>query len=92
LREWIQTVFFPGVPDADLDNLMQLYPADITKGSPFDTGRFNALTRQYKRIAAFQGDSVFQAPRRWMLENTLPTNPNVWAYGKSSLLDSEIRY
>jgi hypothetical protein len=27
-----------------------------------------------------------------MLENTLPTNPNVWAYGKSSLLDSEIRY
>jgi len=67
---------------------MQLYPADITKGSPFDTRLLNALTPQFKRIAAFQGDGVFQAPRRWMLENTVPGNPNVWVYRKSYLLNS----
>lgn len=82
MRQWVQTEFFPGIPDADLDELLRLYPADITKGSPFDTGPLNALTRQFKRIAAFQGDGVFQAPRRWMLENTRPINPSIWVYGK----------
>ena len=88
MKGWIKNVFLPGVSGADVDKIMQLYPADITKGSPFDTGRFNALTPQFKRIAAFQGDGVFQAPRRWMLENTIPGNPNVWVYRKSCLLNS----
>ena len=83
MKTWITTSLFPGIPDADVDELLALYPSDIRKGSPFDTGIFNALTPQFKRIAAFQGDGVFQAPRRWMLENTLPENPNVWFYGAS---------
>ncbi|KAF9046245.1 carotenoid ester lipase precursor [Panaeolus papilionaceus] len=80
LKNYIKTVFLPGVTDAQLDKLADLYPGDITQGSPFNTGILNALTPQFKRIAAFQADGVFQAPRRWMLQNTLPTNPNVWAF------------
>ncbi|KAF8955263.1 carotenoid ester lipase precursor [Flammula alnicola] len=80
LINYIKTVFLPGTPDAQITQLAALYPSDITQGSPFDTGILNALTPQYKRIAAFQGDGVFQAPRRWLLQNTVPTNPNVWAF------------
>ncbi|KAF8158420.1 carotenoid ester lipase precursor [Crassisporium funariophilum] len=80
LKQYIKTVFLPGTPDAQIDQLAEFYPGDITQGSPFNTGILNALTPQFKRIAAFQGDGVFQAPRRWMLQNTVPTNPNVWAY------------
>ncbi|KAF8877142.1 carotenoid ester lipase precursor [Gymnopilus junonius] len=80
LLNYVKTNFFPGVTEDDLAQFAELYPADITQGSPFDTGILNAITPQFKRIAAFQGDGVFQAPRRWLLQNTLPTNPNVWAF------------
>jgi hypothetical protein len=67
---------------------MQLYPSDVTQGSPFDTGLDNAFTPQFKRISAFQGDVVFQGPRRWMVENKVTTD--VWVYGMSiPLFDSE---
>ncbi|KAF8883776.1 carotenoid ester lipase precursor [Gymnopilus junonius] len=80
LLNYVKTNFFPDVTEDDLAQFAELYPADITQGSPFDTGILNAITPQFKRIAAFQGDGVFQAPRRWLLQNTLPTNPNVWAF------------
>lgn len=35
-------------------NLLALYPQDPAAGSPFDTGEQNALTPQYKRLAALQ--------------------------------------
>jgi acetylcholinesterase len=50
--------------------ILEAYPADPTQGSPFDTGSENAITAQYKRIAAILGDIVFQAPRRFFLQNT----------------------
>ncbi|KAH9480374.1 Lipase 1 [Psilocybe cubensis] len=78
--DYIKNVFFPGVTDDQLSQLATLYPSDILQGSPFDTGILNALTPQFKRIAAFQGDGVFQAPRRWLLNNVVPKNPNVWAF------------
>jgi hypothetical protein len=34
-------------------------------------------------MSAFQGDVVFQAPRRWMVENKVTVN--VWVYGMSSI-------
>ncbi|KAG6829134.1 hypothetical protein H0H92_005608 [Tricholoma furcatifolium] len=65
---YITNVFLPGTTQAEVDNIAALYPSDITQGSPFDTGILNALTPQYKRIAAFMGDGVFQAPRRFFLQ------------------------
>ena len=66
--------------DAQVTKIAELYPSDITQGSPFGTGKFNALTPQFKRLAAFQGDLVFQAPRRWFLQNTADKQ-DVWFFG-----------
>ncbi|KAF9523405.1 carotenoid ester lipase precursor [Crepidotus variabilis] len=80
LKTWMQTVFDPVMTSSTVDKLMDLYPHDITQGSPYDTSILNAITPQFKRIAAFQGDAVFHGPRRWLLGNTVPKNPNVWSY------------
>ncbi|KAJ8496267.1 hypothetical protein ONZ51_g1208 [Trametes cubensis] len=69
LRSYIVDNYLPTPATDDLDNLMTLYPADVTQGSPFDTGILNALTPEFKRLAAIQGDLVFQAPRRFFLQN-----------------------
>ncbi|KAI0326234.1 carotenoid ester lipase precursor [Cubamyces sp. BRFM 1775] len=69
LRAYIVDNYMPALTTEDLDDLMTLYPADITQGSPFDTGILNALTPEFKRLAAMQGDLVFQAPRRFFLQN-----------------------
>ncbi|KAJ3998821.1 Alpha/Beta hydrolase protein [Lentinula boryana] len=79
LATYVQTVFLPDISDSDLAELLTQYPADITQGSPFNTGILNAITPEYKRIAAFQGDAVFQAPRRFFLQN-LSGKQSIWSF------------
>jgi len=79
LLNYIKTIWLPGAADADLAKLAKLYPADITDGSPYDTSILNALTPQSKRIASFQGDAVFQAPRRFFLQS-LSGKQNIWSF------------
>jgi hypothetical protein len=50
-----------------MDELLKLYPQNVTLGSPYDTGTQNAFTPEFKRIASILGDLVFQAPRRFFL-------------------------
>ncbi|KAI0354803.1 carotenoid ester lipase precursor [Trametes cingulata] len=69
LRSYIKSNYLPAATSSELDQLLKVYPEDITQGSPYDTGILNALTPQYKRIAAMQGDLVFQAPRRFLLQS-----------------------
>lgn len=45
--------------------------------APFDTGVLNQLYLQFKRLAAFQGDIIFTAPRRWLLKHAAIKN-KVW--------------
>ncbi|KAF8895233.1 carotenoid ester lipase precursor [Infundibulicybe gibba] len=78
-KTYIQTVFFPGTSDSSVNTLAALYPGDIREGSPYDTGVFNALTPQYKRIASFIGDSMLQAPRRFFL-NQRSGKQNTWSF------------
>jgi len=66
-RNYWQTNYFPTANSSVIDSLAQLYPNNIVDGSPYDTGTANNLTSQYKRLASFQGDLVFQAPRRSFL-------------------------
>ena len=82
LRAYITSQFLPNAPKSDIDKLFTLYPGDITKGSPFDTGILNALTPQYKRIAALLGDIVFQSARRFFLENR-SSKQNTWSFRQS---------
>ncbi len=58
-------VFFRNAPTESLDIVVKLYPDDPAQGSPFGTGNDDQLAPMYKRMAAFQGDVVFQAPRRF---------------------------
>ncbi|KAF8154264.1 sterol esterase [Crassisporium funariophilum] len=65
---YMQENFFPNISAAQFKELELAYPDDITQGSPFNSGTANALTPQYKRLAAVLGDYEFQAPRRFLLE------------------------
>ncbi|RDX41381.1 carotenoid ester lipase precursor [Lentinus brumalis] len=60
-------------------NVTYLYPDDPAQGSPFGTGNDDQLAPMYKRMAAFQGDVVFQAPRRFFLEQRSSKQP-AWSY------------
>ena len=68
-REYISEVFLSDVNSTDVDRVLQLYPSDPAAGSPFDTGDANVVTPEYKRISAFIGDIVFQAPRRLLMQS-----------------------
>ncbi|KDR71926.1 hypothetical protein GALMADRAFT_785342 [Galerina marginata CBS 339.88] len=70
-KDYVQNTLLQGIgiTDAEASQIASLYPSDLTQGSPFDTGITDALSPQYKRLAAFQGDLTFQAPRRFLLQS-----------------------
>ncbi|PPR03797.1 hypothetical protein CVT24_007477 [Panaeolus cyanescens] len=78
-QNYITSNWAPGATADDLAPLFTYYPSDAASGSPFDTGANNTLTPQFKRMAAFQGDVMFQAPRRFMLEQ-FSGRQNMWSY------------
>ena len=79
LRAYLTEFFLINVTDSDVDKLLALYPQDPALGSPFDTDTQNEFTPEFKRIAALLGDFVFQAPRRWLLDN-VSGKQNTWSY------------
>uniref|UniRef100_A0A8H8CFU5 Carboxylic ester hydrolase n=1 Tax=Psilocybe cubensis TaxID=181762 RepID=A0A8H8CFU5_PSICU len=88
--DYMKTNYFEDIASAEqLKAISIAYPQDVTQGSPFNTGASNALTPQFKRLAAIQGDLEFQAPRRFFLETaskTQPTYSYLYKRGKSVLL------
>jgi len=58
-----------GITNAEISQLSSLYPSDLSQGSPYDTGVADTLSTQYKQLASFQGDLVFQAPQRFLLQS-----------------------
>ena len=85
LHSYIKENYIPAASDSDIDSVLQAYPADPSQGSPFDSGSHYNITAQYKRLAAFQGDLIFQAPRRFFLNATAAKQPT-WAFRASCLL------
>ncbi|KAF9529883.1 Alpha/Beta hydrolase protein [Crepidotus variabilis] len=73
--EYVKSNFLPNVTDAQLKAIALAYPEDPAQGSPFDTGSAYALTPEFKRIAAFQGDLFFHGPRRNFLRILSKTQP-----------------
>jgi hypothetical protein len=49
--EYIKQFWFPDASDDQIATIGTLYPDDPSMGSPFNTGIFNALTPEYKRLA-----------------------------------------
>ncbi|KAF7298756.1 Carboxylic ester hydrolase [Mycena indigotica] len=66
---WVHSNWVPQATTAQANTFSSLYPSSLSDGSPFDTSILNGLTSQFKRIAAFQGDGVFQAPRRFFQQS-----------------------
>jgi acetylcholinesterase len=81
LETYIKTILLPNITDAEYQTIALAYPSDVTQGSPFGTGALNALTPEFKRLAAFNGDFVFQAPRRLFL-NQLSGRQKTWSFCK----------
>ncbi|KAI0060458.1 carotenoid ester lipase precursor [Artomyces pyxidatus] len=86
LQDYLSQIYLPNATTAEIEHLLELYPEDITEGSPFDTGILNALTPQFKRLAALQGDVVFQAPRRFFLQQR-SGKQNIWSFLSKRLKD-----
>ncbi|GJJ08501.1 hypothetical protein Clacol_002719 [Clathrus columnatus] len=70
-ENYLHRNYYPDASDAQFAPLKLLYPNNPAAGSPFGTGDANQLTPQFKRLAAFQGDAVFQAPRSLRKDKTL---------------------
>ncbi|KAE9396133.1 alpha beta-hydrolase [Gymnopus androsaceus JB14] len=79
LATYIQTEILTTISAANLAEALVQYPENILDGSPFDTGILNAITPEFKRIAAFIGDAVFQAPRRFFLQSLSGKQP-IWSF------------
>lgn len=73
--DFLRQVWFPGASRADVEPILEAYSSDPAAGSPFDTGNANAISSQYKRIAAVQGDWFFQAQRRTLLKEYASKQP-----------------
>lgn len=80
-ESYVRTVIFPNITDAEYHAIAEAYPSDPVQGSPFGTGTSNVLTPEFKRVAALNGDVIFQAPRRLFL-NKLSGKQNAWAFCK----------
>ncbi|KDR73256.1 hypothetical protein GALMADRAFT_1341677 [Galerina marginata CBS 339.88] len=70
---YMKSNYFPKISPTQLAALAEAYPDDVTQGSPFNTGTANAITPQFKRISAIQGDLAFQAPRRFFIQTASKT-------------------
>ncbi|KAH9936513.1 sterol esterase [Fomitopsis serialis] len=77
--EYVQSNYIPIASDSQIEDLGEAYPSDISEGAPYDTGLLWALTPEFKRLASFQGDWLWQAPRRYFLE-TVSQTQDAWAY------------
>nr|ABI13535.1 lipase [Geotrichum candidum] len=77
VKKWLQYIFNQA-SDSSIERVLELYPQTLSEGSPFRTGILNALTPQFKRVAAILSDLLFQSPRRIMLNATKDVNR--WTY------------
>ncbi|KAI0356737.1 alpha/beta-hydrolase, partial [Trametes cingulata] len=78
-KTYVHDQWFLKVPLKNLTKLFKLYPDDPAAGFPFGTGAAKELSPQFRRIAAFQGDVVFQAARRFFLDQVSSRQP-AWSF------------
>lgn len=69
VKDYYKTYWWPAATDEQLNRLLELYPQDPTKGSPYGTGLLYSIPLQYKRLASITGDYSFQSQRRAFLGN-----------------------
>ena len=80
---YIRNKWVPAITDAELQQVALAYPTDPNQGSPYDSGLLNQQTPVYKMLSSFNGDLIFQAPRRLFLSIASKTQ-KTWSYGALS--------
>ncbi|KAJ7630276.1 alpha beta-hydrolase [Roridomyces roridus] len=84
---YVHANYFPAATEDQIAKMGHLYPNDPKKGSPFGTGTNNQLSPQFKRLASFQGDLIFVAPRRFFLEHA-SSRQNTWSWLSTAFKNS----
>ncbi|OCH92464.1 alpha/beta-hydrolase [Obba rivulosa] len=80
---WLATQALPGVSDAEIAQILELYPNDPIQGSPFDTGTTNQVFPHFKQLAAIEGDLEFQG----LLSKLYKDLPGIGAGTSTDLLN-----
>ncbi|KAK0460407.1 esterase 1 [Desarmillaria tabescens] len=71
----------PMIPSAVMDDLMMLYPDDPALGSPYGTGNDTfGFSSGYKRMAAMNGDLMFDSQRRMILQHAANNRVKTFGY------------
>ena len=78
-KQYVHSNYLSKTTAEQIDVVAQAYPSDPSTGSPFGTGNASEATPEFKRLAAFQGDWGFMAPRRHFFKHTANAQP-VWSY------------
>ncbi|KAF8581752.1 sterol esterase [Ramaria rubella] len=78
-EDYLHSNYLTSASDTQFQSVMTFYPSDPTQGSPFGTGTDCQVTPEFKRIAAFQGDYLLQAPRRVFMQMASNTQ-DIWGF------------
>ncbi|KAK0479193.1 extracellular triacylglycerol lipase precursor [Armillaria novae-zelandiae] len=79
----------PTIPSDVMDDLMMLYPDDPALGSPYGTGKETfGLSSGYKRMAAINGDLMFNSQRRMIMHHAANSRVKTFGYLFSCSLPS----
>ncbi|KAK7536452.1 putative extracellular lipase [Phyllosticta citribraziliensis] len=79
LEDYLAT-YFLNADSKLISDLVDLYPDNPIAGSPFDSGFFNEIRPEFKRLAAILGDLTFTITRRAYLDFAAPQLPATWSY------------
>ena len=80
---YLQT-YFPLATQDQVEGLVATYPDSVSEGSPFNTGLFNEIYPEFKRLAAILGDASFTLSRRIYL-SYVSQSVKSWSYLSSYL-------
>lgn len=83
LEEVIRFAYYANISDAQMSQLLDVYPNDPAKGAPYGTGDLYVLTPMYKRLASIAGDAGVDAVRRLFTRTFAANGQDVWAYRES---------
>ncbi|TFK85745.1 carotenoid ester lipase [Polyporus arcularius HHB13444] len=77
--DYVHSNYYRNTSREAVEKILDLYPSDPALGSPYNTGDNFTYSPQYKRMSAFQGDFIEQAPRRLFVQHLAEKQP-VYAY------------
>jgi len=79
-EDYIRTIWAPGPKDKELEPLWTYYTSVPSQGSPFGRENSDSPYPQFNRLSAFQGDIIFECPRRFFTKALSSRGHKTWVY------------